>query len=124
MHLSDAEPQGIGPGTILRRKEDGDHECVADEVAIEEPLEIRIGGKAIATTMRIKPSVKPILPPCFSSLFNTRNLQFCLERAPFGNGWDIGGNSRNSPRLCVATLSPDDPQGRLCVFPAIIQSFD
>ena len=44
--------QGVGPGTILRRKEDGDHECVTDEVAIEEPLEIRIGGNVIATTMR------------------------------------------------------------------------
>jgi FdhD protein len=52
MHLPDAEGQGIGTGTILRRKENGHHECVADEVAIEEPLEIRIGGSAVATTMR------------------------------------------------------------------------
>lgn len=44
--------QGIGAGSILRRKENGEHECVTDEVAIEEPLEIRIGGTAIATTMR------------------------------------------------------------------------
>lgn len=44
--------QGIGAGSIIRRKEGGDHECVTDEVAIEEPLEIRIGGQAIATTMR------------------------------------------------------------------------
>jgi FdhD protein len=44
--------QGIGPGTILRRTQDGGHECVTDEVAIEEPLEIRIGGEAVATTMR------------------------------------------------------------------------
>jgi FdhD protein len=52
MHRSRADQQGIGPGSILRRKEDGDHECVKDEVAIEEPLEIRIGGTALATTMR------------------------------------------------------------------------
>ena len=39
-------------GSILRRKENGEHECVTDEVAIEEPLEIRIAGSAIATTMR------------------------------------------------------------------------
>jgi FdhD protein len=52
MHLSDTKPQGIGAGSILRRKDDGDHECVTDEVAIEEPLEIRIGGAAVATTMR------------------------------------------------------------------------
>jgi len=44
--------QGIGAGSILRRKENGEHECVTDEVALEEPLEIRIGGAAIATTMR------------------------------------------------------------------------
>jgi FdhD protein len=52
MHLSDAERRGIGAGSIIRRKEDGDHECVTDEVAIEEPLEIRIGPQAIAVTMR------------------------------------------------------------------------
>ena len=44
--------QGIGAGSIIRRKEDGGHECVTDEVVIEEPLEIRIGDRAIATTMR------------------------------------------------------------------------
>lgn len=44
--------QGIGAGSIIRRKENGDHECVTDEVAIEEPLEIRLSGSAIATTMR------------------------------------------------------------------------
>ncbi|HEY2614507.1 MAG TPA: formate dehydrogenase accessory sulfurtransferase FdhD [Chthoniobacterales bacterium] len=44
--------QGIGAGSIIRRKENGEHECVTDEVAIEEPLEIQIGGNAVATTMR------------------------------------------------------------------------
>src|SRR5947208_6528958 len=44
--------QGIGAARIMRRKEDGRHECVTDEVAIEEPLEIRIGDRAIATTVR------------------------------------------------------------------------
>jgi FdhD protein len=52
MHLSDAERQGIGAGSVIRRKENGRHECVTDEVVIEEPLEIRIGGEAVATTMR------------------------------------------------------------------------
>src|SRR6266404_615601 len=52
MHRSRASQQGIGAGSILRRKEDGGHESVTDEVAIEEPLEIRIGGAALATTMR------------------------------------------------------------------------
>ena len=44
--------QGVGAGSIIRRKENGEHECVTDEVAIEEPLEIRIDDRAIATTMR------------------------------------------------------------------------
>jgi FdhD protein len=44
--------EGIGAGSIIRRKKAGGHECVADEVAVEEPLEIRIAGHAVATTMR------------------------------------------------------------------------
>src|SRR2546423_2619926 len=44
--------EGIGAGSIIRRTENGEHECVTDEVAIEEPLEIRISGDAVATTMR------------------------------------------------------------------------
>ena len=52
MQGSRADQSGIGPGSILRRNADGGHECVTDEVAIEEPLEIRIDGTAIATTMR------------------------------------------------------------------------
>jgi FdhD protein len=44
--------QGIGAGSIIRRMENGEHQCVTDEVAIEEPLEIRINGAPIATTMR------------------------------------------------------------------------
>ncbi|MFL6583868.1 MAG: formate dehydrogenase accessory sulfurtransferase FdhD [Chthoniobacterales bacterium] len=42
----------MGAGTILRRKPDGSFECTTDEVAIEEPLEIRIGDKPLAITMR------------------------------------------------------------------------
>jgi FdhD protein len=52
MSASQAEEQGIGAGSILRRKPDGDYECVTDEVAIEEPLEIRIGQDPLAVTMR------------------------------------------------------------------------
>ena len=52
MQESEAEGQGIGAGSIIRRKPNGDYECVADEVAIEEPLEIRIGQEPLAVTMR------------------------------------------------------------------------
>ncbi|HEX4638382.1 MAG TPA: formate dehydrogenase accessory sulfurtransferase FdhD [Chthoniobacterales bacterium] len=43
---------GIGPGQIIRRKQNGDLEYDHDDLTIEEPLEIRIGEKTIATTMR------------------------------------------------------------------------
>src|SRR5215467_9823870 len=43
---------GIGLQKIIRRKHDGELEYLPDELTIEEPLEIRIGRKPIATTMR------------------------------------------------------------------------
>src|SRR5262252_9497068 len=43
---------GIGPGQIIRRRSDGSLEYQHDELTVEEPLEIRIGEKAVATTMR------------------------------------------------------------------------
>jgi len=43
---------GIGLQKIIRRKRDGELEFLPDELTIEEPLEIRIGRKPIATTMR------------------------------------------------------------------------
>lgn len=52
MNASEAEEHGIGAGSVMRRKADGGYECVTDEVAIEEPLEIRIGAEPLAVTMR------------------------------------------------------------------------
>src|SRR5512132_3941171 len=43
---------GIGSHKIIRRKRDGKVEYLPDELTIEEPLEIRVGRKPIATTMR------------------------------------------------------------------------
>lgn len=43
---------GIGSGQIIRRKTDGSFEYHHDDLTIEEPLEIRIGRKTLATTMR------------------------------------------------------------------------
>jgi len=43
---------GIGSQKIIRRKGDGELEYLPDELTIEEPLEIRVGRKPIATTMR------------------------------------------------------------------------
>jgi FdhD protein len=46
------EALSIGPGRIIRRKKDGSLEYLRDDLTIEEPLEIRIGDKTLATTMR------------------------------------------------------------------------
>ena len=46
------EVPSIGPGRIIRRKKDGSLEYLRDALTIEEPLEIRIGSKPLATTMR------------------------------------------------------------------------
>src|SRR5436853_5242500 len=43
---------GIGPGQVIRRTRDGALEYERDELTVEEPLEIRIGRKTVATTMR------------------------------------------------------------------------
>ena len=43
---------GIGSQKIIRRKGGGEFEYLPDELTIEEPLEIRVGRKPIATTMR------------------------------------------------------------------------
>jgi FdhD protein len=44
--------QGIGAGQIIRRKQNGSLEFHRDDLTVEEPLEIRIGRKTVATTMR------------------------------------------------------------------------
>jgi FdhD protein len=43
---------GIGSQKIIRRKRDGELEYLPDDLTIEEPLEIRVGRKPVATTMR------------------------------------------------------------------------
>src|SRR2546430_8094667 len=43
---------GIGSQKIIRRKRDGELEYLPDDLTIEEPLEIRVGRKILATTMR------------------------------------------------------------------------
>src|SRR3982751_803359 len=43
---------GIGSDKIIRRRRDGELEYLADNLTIEEPLEIRVAGKTVATTMR------------------------------------------------------------------------
>jgi FdhD protein len=44
--------EGIASGKIIRRKQDATLEYLPDDLTVEEPLEIRIGGKTVAITMR------------------------------------------------------------------------
>jgi FdhD protein len=46
------ESPSIGPGKIIRRRKDGSLEYLRDDLTIEEPLEVRIEDKTLATTMR------------------------------------------------------------------------
>jgi FdhD protein len=48
-HMKDP---GIGSEKIIRRKRDGEVEYQPDDLTVEEPLEIRIGRKTLAATMR------------------------------------------------------------------------
>ena len=50
--LESMKADGVGPGQIIRRRDDGALEYQRDELTIEEPLEIRIGDQTVATTMR------------------------------------------------------------------------
>lgn len=44
--------RGIGSEKIIRRNRDGGLEYLPDDLTAEEPLEIRVRGKVLATTMR------------------------------------------------------------------------
>jgi len=46
------ERNDIGPGRIIRRKRDGEFDYGIDDLTVEEPLEIRVGEKTLAVTMR------------------------------------------------------------------------
>src|ERR671925_239824 len=50
--LNTVKEDGIASGQIIRRKQDGALEYQRDDLTIEEPLEIRIGRRTVATTMR------------------------------------------------------------------------
>ncbi|MEY2438957.1 MAG: FdhD protein, partial [Verrucomicrobiota bacterium] len=43
---------GIGSEKVIRRKRDGTLAYLPDDLTVEEPLEIRLGRKTLATTMR------------------------------------------------------------------------
>src|ERR1041385_8517909 len=50
--INSVKEDDIGIGQIIRRKSDGTFEYHRDDLTVEEPLEIRIGRKTLAITMR------------------------------------------------------------------------
>ena len=50
--INPVKEDGIGSGQIIQRKTDGSFEYHHDDLTVEEPLEIRIVRKTLATTMR------------------------------------------------------------------------
>lgn len=50
--MNEVGVSGIAAGSIIRRARDGSYHSAQDEVAVEEPLEIRIRTQPVAVTMR------------------------------------------------------------------------
>ena len=96
---------GIGAGSIVRRKADGSFECVTDEVAIEEPLEIRLGKESIAVTMRTPGHDEELAAGFLLSegLIRTRGdlreLAHCTLPNSFGNIVNVALTSAAKPDL-------------------------
>lgn len=82
MNSSGTEQQGIGAGSVLRRKSDGSYESFTDEVAIEEPLEIRIGENPVAVTMRTPGNDEELVAGFLLSEGIVRNRADIKEIAP------------------------------------------
>ena len=92
--------QGVGAGSIIRRKENGEHECVTDEVAVEEPLEIRIGGEAVATTMRTPGNDEELAAGFLLSEGIVRNRADLLSLSPSAENIisvELGPNAKFAP---------------------------
>ena len=90
---------GIGPGQVIRRTRDGALEYRHDELTIEEPLEIRIGDKAVATTMRT-PGCDEELAAGFllsEAIIRSRNKIEKFSRPP---------TARNRENIIVVHLAP------------------
>ena len=91
MDLSEAERQGVGAGSVIRRSADGGYECVTDEVTIEEPLEIRIGSDPLAVTMRTPGNDEELAAGFLLSegivreRADLREIAHCLLPASLGN---------------------------------------
>jgi FdhD protein len=94
-HALEAPPYSAAPVEVLRLPS-GEH--VRDQVAVEEPLEIRIGGRPVAVTMRTPGHDEELA------------LGFCLSEGLHPNG------ASPPPDLAANTIDVDAPElepGRL-----------
>ena len=113
--MSAPEIDGIGAGRIIRRKADGSCEPATDEVAVEEPLEIRIDHKPIAVTMRTPGHDEELAAGFLLSEGIVRDLEDLREVAPtilpdsFGNVVNVAlvraHGSTQPPRIALGPSS-------------------
>jgi FdhD protein len=89
---------GIKPGQIVRRKQNGDLEYLHDDLTIEEPLEIRIGRKTVATTMRTPGSDEELAA---GFLVSEGIIQTPEQIANFSRP----AGARNRDNIIIATLA-------------------
>jgi FdhD protein len=89
------EVPSIGPGRIIRRKQDGSLEYLRDDLTIEEPLEIRIADKPLATTMRTPGHDEELA------------AGFLVSEAIVRDRSAIAGISRDGDNRVTVDLAPD-----------------
>lgn len=77
-------PSGVSSGSIVRREPDGSCKYIADEVAVEEPLEIRIGNKPLTVTMRTPGNDEELAAGILVSEGILRSRADLLEVVPCG----------------------------------------
>ena len=85
---------GVGSEKIIRRRRNGEFEYVADDLTIEEPLEMRIGRRAIATTMRTPGHDEELV------------AGFLLSEAIIKKRADLKAVSATSENVVAVDLSP------------------
>lgn len=85
---------GVGSEKIIRRKSDGRFEYLPDDLTIEEPLEIRVGRKVLATTMRT--------PGCDEELA----AGFLVSESIVRKRKEIAAISSTRPNIVTVGLAP------------------
>lgn len=107
MNQTDDELRWVASRRIVRRKADGSLECVNDELAREEPLEIRIGQQPLAITMNPPGHDAELVGAFYSPKKSSTRGRTCATfrgagcRNPcaifYGSRWLHGRNSTTRP---------------------------